>query len=184
MKKMILFFSLLSALPLLAQSDGGLSEARELSERGIIVDQSAAMAPASSASGSSLAVQEAGMYRLSDALIRQEALGVAIKLRGLALPDAYFCRYYFLDTPEWWVCRAAEIAADYGIVTRANATFRPYDTITLAEGLGVIIKALDIRLSATSTSTIPGTLPAWQKRLILTIQEQRIALDIRDDNGR
>lgn len=135
MKKIFLFLSLLLALPILAQDSGGLSEARELSERGIIVDQSSTMAPSPYSTSSSLAVQEAGMYRLSDALIRQEALGVAIKLKSIALPDAYFCRFYFLDTPEWWVCRAAEIAADYGIVTRANATFRPYDTITLAEGL-------------------------------------------------
>jgi hypothetical protein len=46
------------------------------------------------------------------------------------------------------------------------------------------MNALDITLSKTSTDSIPGNLPAWQKRLILTIQEEKIALNVRDVNGR
>ncbi len=124
------------------------------------------------------------MYRLSDELIRQEALGVALRLKGADLSDSYMCQNYFRDTFEWWVCRAAERAADFGLVTRANLYFRPHDTLTLAEGLGIILNSLAISHSSTSTTTIPGTLPAWQKRLILTIQEQQISLDVRDSSGR
>ncbi len=50
--------------------------------------------------------------------------------------------------------------------------------------MGIVIKVLDIPLSNTSTSTISGSLPVWQKRLILTVQEKQITLNVRDDNGR
>lgn len=82
------------------------------------------------------------------------------------------------------MCRAAELSADYGIVTRANLYFRPRDFLTLGEAMGIAIKALNITLSNTSTDTISGPLPAWQKRLILTVQEKQIALNVRDENGR
>ncbi len=141
-------------------------------------------APYVDSTSSLTTVQESGMYRLSDELIRQEALGVALRLKGADLSDYYRCQNYFRDTSEWWVCRAAERAADFGLVTRANLYFRPHDTLTLAEGLGITLNSLAISHSSTSTATIPGTLPAWQKRLILTIQEQQIALDIRDSSGR
>lgn len=128
-------------------------------------------------------LQEASMYRLSDSLVRQEALGTALKLKGVTLSDYYMCHNYFRDTAEWWVCRAAEMAADYGLVTRANLSFRPHDTLTLAESLGITMNSLGISLSTTSTATVPGNIPAWQKRLILTLEEQEIPLNVRDDNG-
>ncbi len=127
------------------------------------------------------------MYRLDDALVRQEALGIALKLRGIDMPSSYACRDYFSDAGiagEWWVCRAAELAADADIVTRVNTFFRPRATLTLAEALGIVIKSLNISLSSTSTSTVSGNLPAWQKRLILTIQEKQIPLNVRDNSGR
>jgi len=110
-----------------------------------------------------------------------------LKLRGIELPSAYTCRDYFHDAGiagEWWVCRSAELAADADIVTRANTLFRPRATLTLAEALGIVIKSLNISLSNTSTSTVSGSLPAWQKRIILTIQEKQIPLNIRDSSGR
>ena len=64
-------------------------------------------------------------------------------------------------------------AAD-AILSRANTLFRPRATLTLAEALGIVIKSLNISLSNTSTSTVSGPLPAWQKRIILTIQEKQI----------
>ena len=94
------------------------------------------------------------------------------------------CRDFFRDTGEWWVCRAAELSADADIVTRANLLFRPRDTLTLGEALGILFKAQNISLSTTATSIVPGNLPDWQKRLILTIQEKQISMNIRDDSGR
>ncbi len=114
------------------------------------------------------------MYRLGDFLTRQEALGIIVKMANLYLPPSYSCRKYFTDTPEWWVCRAAEVSANNGIVSRNNTRFRPRDTLTLAESLGLMIKALNIPLSTSSTSTISGNIPDWQKRIILTLREQNI----------
>lgn len=170
MKKILFFVTLVSiSLSLFAESSG-LTEARELAEMGVIVDQST-MVQASPVS-TSLDMQESAMYRLSDLIIRQEVLGMALKLKGVDLPSGYTCRDFYRDTGEWWVCRAAELSADYGIVTRANLYFRPRDVLTLAEALGITIKALDIPLSNTPTTTIQGNMPDWQKRIFLTIKEE------------
>lgn len=177
MKKLFPFL-LIFCLSVFAAEDSGLSDARELADRGIIVNQS--MAPSYGVNTTS-DIQESAMYRLSDELIRQEALGIALKLKGVTLSDAYICRNYFTDTKEWWVCRSAEISADHDIVTRANLTFRPHDSLTLAEGLAVAMKALGIQISTASTTHIPGNLPIWQKRILVTIEEKGIAMDIRDN---
>lgn len=183
MKKILalLFITLACSSHSYAATYDGLSDARALAEQGIIVNQST-MSPVSNPSLTT-DVQEASMYRLYDTIIRQEVLGIALKLRWIQLSDSYSCRNYYRDTTEWWVCRAAELSADYDIVTRANLNFRPHDTLTLAEALGITIKALNINLSTTPTSTISGTLPDWQKRLVLTIQENQISLDVRDSSG-
>lgn len=169
MKKIFIAF-LMVCFSVLAYANDGLSDARALAEQGIIVNQST-MAPVA---GSTVAqdIQEATMYRIYDTIIRQEVLGIALKLRGVVLPDSYTCRNYYRDTAEWWVCRAAELSADYGIVTRANLHFRPGDVLTLAEALGITIKALNIPLSNTPTTTIQGNMPDWQKRIFLTIKEE------------
>lgn len=180
MKKSILLL-LFVVLGSYAANDG-LSDARALAEQGIIVNQSMA-SPTYGISPTS-DIQEASMYRLSDTIIRQEVLGIALKLKGVQLPNQYSCRNYYRDTTEWWVCRAAELSADQGFITRANLHFRPHDTLTLAEALGISLQSLDIALSSSSISAIPDTLPDWQKRLILTLQENRISLNVVDDNGK
>jgi hypothetical protein len=124
------------------------------------------------------------MYRISDTIVRQEVLGIALKLKGISLLDNYACRNYYLDTPEWWVCRAAELSADNDIITRANLHFRPQDTLTLAEALGITIKSIGIPLSNASIVGISDNIPDWQKRIIRTIEEHKIILDVRDKNGR
>ncbi len=78
MKKIIFSFFMLS-VSVFAQTDNGLSDARALAEQGIIVNQSA-MSPVSNPSLAT-DVQEASMYRLYDSIIRQEVLGIALKLR-------------------------------------------------------------------------------------------------------
>lgn len=151
------------------------------------MNQSSTAAQSADYAGGSTLAQEPQLYRLNDFIIRQEVLGMALNLRGITLPSTYGCRGYFSDAGvagEWWVCRAAELSADADIVTRANTFFRPRATITLAESLGITIKALNISLSTTPTTTIAGNLPAWQKRLILTIQEKQIPLNVRDSSGR
>lgn len=63
--------------------------------------------------------QEAGeLYRLDDAMLRQELIGTALKLSGVELPKDYTCRGYFTDATfspssvDSWVCRAFELGAD------------------------------------------------------------------------
>ena len=181
MKKFFLSLCICSTSCLLFADSNGLSEARKLAEMGIIVNQSS-LAPQYGET-TSTDIQESALYRVDDFITRQEVLGIALKLKDVILPDGYVCRDFFRDTGEWWVCRAAELSSDHGIVTRANLYFRPRSILTLGEALGIVIKAQDIPLSTRSTNIISGSLPDWQKRLILTIQDQNITLNIRDEQG-
>jgi hypothetical protein len=83
-------------------------------------------------------------YRLDDTITRAEAIGVAMKLGWIHLPETYLCRDYFSDVQQRadnWICRAVELAADNALVTRANKRFRPQDTITRAEALAIMVSA-------------------------------------------
>ncbi len=81
MKKILalLFITLACSSHSYAATYDGLSDARALAEQGIIVNQST-MSPVSNPSLTT-DVQEASMYRLYDTIIRQEVLGIALKLR-------------------------------------------------------------------------------------------------------
>jgi hypothetical protein len=149
-----------------AADDAGLSAAQKLAAEGIIVDQSTSVA-----ADASLGANATGRFRLNDPISRQEAVGIILKLAKVTLDENYGCRNYFSDVREAWVCRAVELAADHDIVSRVNARFRPRDTLTLAESLGLLVKGLNIRFSNTATSNITADLPDWQKRLILTLNE-------------
>lgn len=60
----------------------------------------------------------------------------------MALPENYQCKGYYTDTrSNGWICRAIEIAADHGIISRNNMQARPHDPITRAESLAIMIKA-------------------------------------------
>lgn len=95
-------------------------------------------------------------YRLDSQVLRQEIVGIVIRLTQLNfrdisrndLPDPYTCENIFVDVhqdiPNTWVCRAAEIAAKAGIITTSNAHFRPQDPITRAESLAMIFSATKI----------------------------------------
>ncbi len=71
-------------------------------------------------------------YRLQDKILRQEVIGMALKIRWIKLPEYYFCKNYFLDvkynSENNWVCRAMEMAADNGIISRNNTKARPADS--------------------------------------------------------
>lgn len=85
MKKILFFVTFVSLSFSLFAESSGLLEARELAQMGVIVDQST-MAQASPVS-TSIDIQESAMYRLSDLIIRQEVLGMALKLKGVELPS-------------------------------------------------------------------------------------------------
>lgn len=169
MKKLIssciIVFSL-ATTTVFAADDAGLSAAQRLATEGIIVDQSASVS-----SDSKFSSEATALYRLNAPISRQEAVGIILKLAKVTLDENYGCRNYFSDVREAWVCRAVELAADQDIVSRVNARFRPRDTLTLAESLGLLVKGLNIRLSNTATSYITADIPDWQKRIILTLNE-------------
>ena len=91
-------------------------------------------------------------YRLDDTITRAEAVAIALKVSGVTLPNEYTCQKYFEDVKmdakdtNAWICRAVELAADAGFVTRENKKFRPNDTITRAEVLSIFLKAGNIEL--------------------------------------
>ncbi len=68
------------------------------------------------------------------------------------MPSNYTCKGYFTDatfqsnSTDSWVCRAVELAADRGLITRVNATTRPKDLITRAEALALAWKATGLKI--------------------------------------
>ena len=136
----------------------------------IIVDQSA----------------DASQYRLDESIIRQEMVAIALKIRKTALPASYTCKKYYSDvtgvTPNDWVCRSVEIAADESIISRNNPVFRPQDTVTSAEALAIIFRALGEKWATTveveeaiaSGITFPKWTVAWQMSLMITAKKRGI----------
>ena len=68
-------------------------------------------------------------------------------------------------------------------MTRANTRFRPHDSLTLAESLKILMVSLQIPLTNSDTSIIPGTFPDWQKRIVLTLREKNITFVLYDNQG-
>jgi len=129
MKKLLLLFSLCSLLFSLSEvrayTSTDVSNASFLAEKGLIVTQSTA----------------AG-YRLDDTITRAEVVGIALKIKWIVLPEDYQCKKYFLDTlKNDWVCRAVELAADNGIITRSNKYANPGKLVTRAEALAMLMNA-------------------------------------------
>lgn len=164
-----------------ASSDAALDAARTLAEKGIIVNQSRSSA-AMSVNHLSEA-QEMSLYRLNSRLARQEAIKIALSLRGVHLPPSYYCRGYFLDIYEDWVCRVVEFASDHSIVSRSNSLFRPQDSLTLWESLKIIMVALEMPLSDLDPAIVPWSQPTWHKHIALTLRERWTSFLIYDTYG-
>ncbi|MCB9807273.1 hypothetical protein H6768_05345 [Candidatus Peribacteria bacterium] len=119
-------------------------------------------------------------YRLDDTITRQEVIGMTLKLKGVALPSNYTCKGYFTDaifassSPDAWVCRAVELAADRGLITRDSATTRPRDKITKAEALALAWKGsgMDIENHEDEDGTFYDAngkiAEKWQENLLQT----------------
>lgn len=72
---------------------------------------------------------------------------MALKIKGVMLPDNYTCKKYFTDAVQNdWVCRAVELAADNGIISRANTRARPMDKVTRSEALAILLKTGKVSL--------------------------------------
>lgn len=147
----LVFSSLLFSLnEVRAYTSTDVSNATFLAEQGIITTQSSTK-----------------WYRLDDTITRAEAIGIALKIKWITLPNNYTCKNYFIDAPynpsNNWICRAVELAADDGIISRANTRARPQDSITRAEVLGIISDVSWFRAEGKNIGPDYETTQSWQR---------------------
>lgn len=95
-------------------------------------------------------------YRLDDNVLRQEVVGIAIRLTSLnfkdvetvTLPEPYTCENIFTDVgqdrPNTWVCRSVEMAAKNKIISTFEKQFRPEQYITQAEAIAMVLAAVKL----------------------------------------
>lgn len=112
-------------------------------------------------------------YNLNSNVLRQEVVGMAMKLWKYDLPEGYKCRNIFKDVsstrPNNWICRAVEIAAENGIVSALNQSFNPESSITRAEALAILMKAAGIKIDESDKSSKYSDITiAWQINLVNT----------------
>jgi len=87
-------------------------------------------------------------YRFDDYIARSEIMGMVLAMMNITRNTT--CRGDFSDVPKSntdWVCRTIETAADKGFINaqkdkiQSQRKARPYDHITRAEALGILMKA-------------------------------------------
>jgi hypothetical protein len=106
-------------------------------------------------------------YRLAESITRAEAIGVAMRVANITLPEKYFCKNYFRDVvynpTNNWVCRAIEMAADNAIITRENALARPDTPLSRIEALAITMRAGKVPfVQNTHRTNYPKKMPQWQ----------------------
>lgn len=111
-------------------------------------------------------------YGLNNAVLRQEVIGMAMKLTGSTLPTDYACKKIFKDVsatkPNTWICRAVEFAVENGIVSGANKNFNPESNITRAEALAILMKAAGIKVQEWGASKYADVTVPWQINIVNT----------------
>lgn len=107
-------------------------------------------------------------YKLTEFVLRQEVVALAIKLMNIYIPDNYACRGLFADVtatrPNSWACRIAENALEKGIVKVQGNTFKPEESITLVDAVEIILRAGNIKIQKFSG----GEFEPWQANVIGT----------------
>jgi len=106
-------------------------------------------------------------YRLGDTITRAEAVGVALKVAEVNLPEKYFCRNYFRDVQydrlNNWICRAIETASDYNIISRTNDLARPKTPISRIEALAIVMRAGKVSYAKNiDRGNYPKDMPQWE----------------------
>ena len=125
MKKLFILYAFCSVHSACAYNSEDISNAHYLADQQIVVKQTTD-----------------SKYRLDDKILRQEVIGMALKVKGITLPENYTCKKYFADaTKNDWVCRAVELAADNGVITRSNKYANPGKSVTRAEALAMVMSA-------------------------------------------
>lgn len=147
MKKLLLSSLIVTSVFAFAYTQTGVDHANFLAEKGIVTKQS-----------------DPKNYRLDDYITRAELVGISLKLKGIPLPENYQCKKYFSDViANDWICRAVELAADAGFVSRTNTRFRPQDKITRAEAFSILLKSGNISL-INDEQSIARTADIWAQK--------------------
>lgn len=93
---------------------------------------------------------EAG-YRLGDNITRAEMAKIAVKLNGAEVEEATDSMYSDVTTAKLGdLASYIETAANAGIVSKANAKFRPLDLVTRAEMVKMLMAAKGVETTETS----------------------------------
>jgi hypothetical protein len=146
MKKVLLSSLLATSIFAFAYTQTDVSNANFLAEKGIVTKQS-----------------NETRYRLDDTITRAEVVAIALKIKWIQEPTWYKCKKYFSDTVQNdWVCRAVEIAADNGLVSKGNKKFRPQDKITRAETLAMLVP----QASTENLAFITNEWNEWQRNVL------------------
>lgn len=109
------------------------------------------------------------LYRLSESLLRQEAVAFAMKLSSTYVPESYTCRWIFWDVsarrPNSWACRTIENALEKWIITQDGGNyFKPEESPSLAEAVSMLLRASNIKIQQYSG----GEFEPWQTNVIGT----------------
>lgn len=112
-------------------------------------------------------------YNLKSNVLRQEVIGMAMKLGKFDLPNDYICQGVFSDVsgtkPNNWACRAIEVGVIKGIVSNLNKTFRPESFITRAEALAILMKSAGIVVADSNGITqFSDVNESWQINVVNT----------------
>lgn len=173
MKKAIVFVCVFVFGSVLALEPSYTDYAQILAEEGIIAKR-----------------EQLEKYRVHDYVWRQEVIGMAVNMNTDINLDAFACSGVYNDittaTPNTWICRAAEAAAHYGILSRGEKYplekigVKPERNITRAEALAMIWDALGIERADESIIqkyTYSSDTVVWQKRLLAAAYERDVIKD-------
>lgn len=110
------------------------------------------------------------LYRLSESLLRQEAVAFAMRFSNNYVPESYTCRGIFWDVsarrPNSWACRTIENALERWIITQDGGNyFQPEANLTLVEAVSMLLRASNIKIQQYSG----GEFEPWQTNVIGTV---------------
>ena len=144
-------------------TSGQLDAANSLASEWIINDNSA----------------NADGYKLDQNVLRQEIAAVARGVAGISKTTT--CNNRFSDVssnnPNTWACYSVEALLNADLIA-SNATFRPEDSITKAEGLGMLVKAA----CGDDYSYNSSQAGSWQEQVVAYASDKLIVDNFTDYN--
>lgn len=107
-------------------------------------------------------------YHLSDFVMREEVVAMAVKMLNIYIPDDYSCRGSYDDLsatkPNNWACRVMEFAAEKWLITLQGSRAKPEEYVTLIETLSIFFKVGGIKIEQYTG----GEFEPWQNNIIGT----------------